>query len=199
MTEKTNTDFTDVLESLKRIVADDGEASKEVSVTEDKETLILTPYLRANDFGADHEHQKNKKLEAKIFQPEERNTDMDCPWEPGSAREEDYANNLVKGVPLEEMAAATLSNLSGESLDGTDKGTLIENKGEAAECRQLGAEEGSFTKLSIEYEALKPMVADIIQKELRGVLGERVTANIRSLVRREIELAINKISRDRTD
>ena len=124
---------------------------------------------------------------------------MDCPWEPGSAREEAYANNLVTGVPLEEMAAATLSNLSGESLDGTDKGTLIENKGEAAECRQLGAEEGSFTKLSIEYEALKPMVADIIQKELRGVLGERVTANIRSLVRREIELAINKISRDRTD
>ena len=57
-------------------------------------------------------------------------------------------------------------------------------------------ESASFSQLSIDYEALKPVVADITRKELRGILGEKITTNIRSLVRREIEVAINKISQD---
>ena len=51
MSEKTNTDLTDVLASLKRIVADEGEALKEVVVSEEKDTFILAPTLRITDSG----------------------------------------------------------------------------------------------------------------------------------------------------
>ena len=123
-------------------------------------------------------------------------TEADNPWELDTVGHKDYAKNLMTVVSLEDMADATTANLSGDVSDGTDESTSMENKGEAEDRKEQSAEEASFSKLSIEYEALKPMVADIIQKEPRSVLGERTTSNIRSLVLREIEVASNNISSD---
>jgi cell pole-organizing protein PopZ len=38
----------------------------------------------------------------------------------------------------------------------------------------------------IDEETLRTMVSDIVRQELQGVLGERITRNVRKLVRREI-------------
>jgi hypothetical protein len=40
-------------------------------------------------------------------------------------------------------------------------------------------------------EALRPLVAELIREELQGELGERITRNVRKLVRREILRALN--------
>lgn len=42
----------------------------------------------------------------------------------------------------------------------------------------------------IDEDALRLMVAQLIREELRGVLGERITSNVRKLVRREIQRAL---------
>ncbi len=42
----------------------------------------------------------------------------------------------------------------------------------------------------IDEEALRDMVAGFVREELQGVLGERITRNVRRLVRREIERAL---------
>lgn len=42
----------------------------------------------------------------------------------------------------------------------------------------------------IDEEALRMLVAQLIREELRGVLGERITRNVRKLVRREIQRAL---------
>ncbi|MGR3636249.1 MAG: hypothetical protein ACU0BK_10025 [Shimia sp.] len=42
----------------------------------------------------------------------------------------------------------------------------------------------------IDEEALREMVADIVRQELQGALGERITRNVRKLVRREIHRAL---------
>ena len=39
----------------------------------------------------------------------------------------------------------------------------------------------------LDIETLRDMVTEIIRDELRGTLGERITRNLRVLVRREIE------------
>ena len=187
MSEKTNTDLTDVLASLKSIVADEGEALKEVAVSKGNEMLILAPSLRLADSVSDDESQRKEKLEAKSSRLEEKSTDTDCSWEPGAAVQDDYDENLVTEVLLEEIA------------DAINEDTSIDNKGKADDRVEQYREEASFSQRSIDYESLKPMVADIIRKELRGVLGEKITTNIRSLVRREIELVTNKISRDQAD
>lgn len=40
---------------------------------------------------------------------------------------------------------------------------------------------------SMDEDSLRAMVAQLIREELRGVLGERITSNVRKLVRREIQ------------
>ena len=42
----------------------------------------------------------------------------------------------------------------------------------------------------LDEEALQELVADIVRQELQGVLGERITRNVRRLVRREIKRAL---------
>ncbi|WP_238368243.1 hypothetical protein [Mesobacterium pallidum] len=43
----------------------------------------------------------------------------------------------------------------------------------------------------LDEETLREMVADIVRQELQGALGERITRNVRKLVRREIHRALN--------
>ena len=42
----------------------------------------------------------------------------------------------------------------------------------------------------IDEAALQDLVSDIVRKELQGALGERITRNVRKLVRREIQRAL---------
>jgi hypothetical protein len=42
----------------------------------------------------------------------------------------------------------------------------------------------------LDEEALREMVSDLVRQELQGVLGERITRNVRRLVRREIQRAL---------
>lgn len=47
---------------------------------------------------------------------------------------------------------------------------------------------------SIDEDALRDLVTEIIRQELQGALGERITRNVRKLVRREIQRVL--VSRD---
>ncbi|MDP7152525.1 MAG: hypothetical protein QGI70_16345, partial [Paracoccaceae bacterium] len=47
--------------------------------------------------------------------------------------------------------------------------------------------------LVLDEEMLRGMVHDIVRQELQGVLGERITRNVRKLVRREIQRAFSEI------
>ena len=42
----------------------------------------------------------------------------------------------------------------------------------------------------MDEEALRDLVAEIVRAELQGALGERITRNVRKLVRREIHRAL---------
>ena len=42
----------------------------------------------------------------------------------------------------------------------------------------------------LDEDALRPLVANLIRKELSGALGERITGSVRKLVRQEIQRAI---------
>ncbi|MEL6690382.1 MAG: hypothetical protein AAFP28_08680, partial [Pseudomonadota bacterium] len=44
--------------------------------------------------------------------------------------------------------------------------------------------------VALDEEQLRDMVAEIVREELQGELGERITRNVRKLVRREINRAL---------
>ena len=43
----------------------------------------------------------------------------------------------------------------------------------------------------VDTDAFREMVAQVIREELQGTLGERITRNVRKLVRREINRALD--------
>ncbi len=47
-----------------------------------------------------------------------------------------------------------------------------------------------FEEEIIDEEALRELISDIVRQELQGALGERITRNVRKLVRREIHRAL---------
>jgi len=71
-----------------------------------------------------------------------------------------------------------------ESLGGSDAG--IEQGGASAEMAELLGGDDAI----LDEDALREVIAEIVRQELQGSLGERITRNVRKLVRREIHRAL---------
>lgn len=84
------------------------------------------------------------------------------------------------------------------SADAEDD-SLTANLHDEAEADGLDGEEDGFDMFSsdavLDENALRELVGQLVREELQGVLGERITRNVRRLVRREIQraLAMNEL------
>ncbi|SDI34502.1 hypothetical protein [Aliiruegeria lutimaris] len=73
-----------------------------------------------------------------------------------------------------------------------DLDDAVSARSEEYEESQLEAPDNLFASgtVALDEEALREMVSEMLHKELRGALGERITRNVRKLVRREIHRAL---------
>ncbi len=86
------------------------------------------------------------------------------------------AENLV--APTPDMPAAATLAAEADETDATGTGST-----------QDGLDYSGDEQL-IDEEALRDLVSEIVRAELQGALGERITRNVRKLVRREIHRAL---------
>ena len=98
-------------------------------------------------------------------------------WEPdGSGFEEDPDAEEVMSEPVQDWIDSTAQDLGAEAQ--AREAAVV---ADSAETDLFGDEESV-----IDEETLRDMVSDIVRQELQGALGERITRNVRKLVRREI-------------
>lgn len=83
-------------------------------------------------------------------------------WEPDGTSDDAYAGTPVEGIGWHEV-------------DGDSADTAAEAPDDLA-----------FDEAVIDEDSLRELVAEIVRQELQGALGERITRNVRKLVRREI-------------
>ena len=108
------------------------------------------------------------ELEATIGQ-------QDGEWEPdGSDFEEDADAEEVMSEPVQDW------------IDGSAKDLDIEAAAEVSDAADEDPDLFGGSESVIDEETLRDMVSDIVRQELQGALGERITRNVRKLVRREI-------------
>jgi hypothetical protein len=81
---------------------------------------------------------------------------------------------------LEGAVAAGVASAMAE----VDEGAEMDR--DRADGVDLGADEEGF----LDEETLRRIVAEVVREELQGALGERITRNVRKLVRREIRLVL---------
>ncbi|MEC8195773.1 MAG: hypothetical protein VX228_05495, partial [Pseudomonadota bacterium] len=108
-------------------------------------------------------------LEARIHQFRDATSTDDVTYDP----EADAAPDMADAV-MDELRARMPEEIAG-AAEIVDADALSEAMDETAE---------------IDEAMLREMVADIVRQELQGALGERITRNVRKLVRREIHRAL---------
>lgn len=108
-------------------------------------------------------------LEARIHQFRDATSTDDVTYDP----EADAAPYMADAV-MDELRAHMPEEIA-EAAEIVDADALSEAMEETAE---------------IDEAMLREMVADIVRQELQGALGERITRNVRKLVRREIHRAL---------
>lgn len=103
----------------------------------------------------------------------------------------EVAEHVDVDVALDEPAVAVETPVE-ESFDAVDPYATqaydnVEEDASAAleDLAGLGLQDGI-----LDEEMLRELVADIVRQELQGSLGERITRNVRKLVRREIQRAL---------
>ncbi len=106
-----------------------------------------------------------------------------------SARKATAAEALSDDGATDHPAATTEQRRASEALvlGGPPwRGSVSPKAQEDAPLALERAETRQGALALIEQEALREMVSDIVRQELQGALGERITRNVRKLVRREI-------------
>ena len=102
----------------------------------------------------------------------------------GSQEEADTASDEDEMVP-----EAALADLAGRIEAELHDHIPEEIEAEIAPEEDL-ADFTTDDSVELDEEMLREMVADIVRQELQGALGERITRNVRKLVRREIHRAL---------
>lgn len=171
MTEAAGKELSDVLTSLRKLVAD--EPDHTVHTTEDtpkgSDTLVLCPSLRVDD----SEIATPPSLEDKITKLERLIANTDQLWEPDDVDQDEFAGSST-AVPAAFIAPS-------KALEAVED-----------DIAQLADTVVATAPDDLDEAALRELVAEMIRDELRGALGEKITKNIRKLVRREINSALLK-------
>ena len=81
---------------------------------------------------------------------------------------------------------------------GAEEATAVEDHAaddDEDEIEDLGEESTPFSfpdteEGILDEETLRDIIAEVVREELQGALGQRITRNVRKMVRREIRLAL---------
>ena len=212
-----NAEIEDVLSSIRRLVADDAPAPMEPPATpkaEGADKLVLTPALRiqpqeskaeeppkaeaapTDDWEEITLEDRIAELEAAVassdeeYEPDGSEVEASAPAMDLSAFEDDtFELSPEHAVATEAEAEAVAEPEAAEVAEDP----VEEAEEEPAEATSEASEDNVFEDdLSevFDEEMLRDLVSEFVRKELQGELGERITRNVRKLVRREINRAL---------
>lgn len=150
------------------------------------------------------EVNRSASLSAKIEALETAIGSIADEWEPDDPGESDYAGTEPETMAWEDDAPEQASEppkfvhaaLFAARREQADRTPEPEAKPQASEPEtQTASTRESTLDLTqeeqlIDEETLRDLVSEIVRAELQGALGERITRNVRKLVRREIHRAL---------
>ncbi len=201
----TNVPIEDVLSSIRKLVSEEVRAqvtphaallTRTVQPGQPAGKLILTPALRVvegDDFGAEDEiiagfaedaEPEDEDTSAIVLRPFatlSRLRDRDA----AQSQPTPVAGDVLWDAEEAGEAPVAASHRMGEedSAETTDRRAPISDVPTDLLAHDTPQDDGD--------DALRDLVTEILRQELQGPLGERITRNVRKLVRSEIQRALN--------
>ncbi|WP_239113294.1 hypothetical protein [Shimia biformata] len=162
-------------------------------------TALDMPWLKpseedtsAEDTGATAPEEKQEEIQARFEAVEQVVEDDYEPDLPGDSANAGTATTRLDWQDPEDIDTDDLDMAEAyeEMSEQLEEGAR-EYVGRAVE-KELGSDIGILPDDAqiMDEDALRDLVADIVRQELQGALGERITRNVRKLVRREIHRAL---------
>lgn len=148
-------------------------------------TLYAAAGLSSDDETAEQDDMR--PLGEKIAALEEVIAQTDDQWEPDDPGSDDYAGTNVETLEWEDAEASAEAESTDPAPEFVHR-DFGEHETDAKALEDTAETSGEETML--DEQALRELVAEIVREELQGVLGERITRNVRKLVRREIHRAL---------
>jgi cell pole-organizing protein PopZ len=187
----SSVEIEDVLSSIRRLVSDDlrPKAVEDAPVPADK--LLLTPALRV---------VQNVPEAPFVVVPDEAYGIEETVAVIGAAVPEDgyepETGDMVLDVPewpestwdtAEPATEAEVIAMVPPAPAGDAAMQVWADEAEAEVVAALQADEAVFPQgMTFDEQVLRDLVRDLIREELQGALGERITRNVRKLVRSEL-------------
>ncbi len=138
---------------------------------------------------------KIEALEAAIARTEDQ-------WEPDGDSDDAYSGTPSKALhwipapTFEEEETEGVDATSGEAGAPKEEPATFVRHGDTPKVDPVEDDapgetiEDEIGLSASEEEALREMIAEVVRSELQGALGERITRNVRKMVRREIHRAL---------
>ncbi|MBN2759739.1 MAG: hypothetical protein JXQ79_04505 [Rhodobacteraceae bacterium] len=187
-------EIEDVLSSIRRLVSHEDRAAQEhvKSVPEASGKLVLTSALRVDEADTPEmlPEQTTQAASAELVNtapaPSATPAFAEAPARPPLLKRIAQAGQTASTPerPLAEEAKAATDNAVTESVSDTVLEATLARLEEALAITP--AEPERSTDTVIDEDVLTQIVAKIVRQELQGELGERITRNIRKLVRAEV-------------
>jgi hypothetical protein len=211
------TEISDVLTSLKQLVAH-GSPVETVGIevqNEFKNILVLSPSLRIADnqgFLGDASAGV-QSLQGKILRLEKLISHAEVSWDRYNADQEEYAAELGSGLRSEKVFDAEISDFDAPGVlhsmnrdyNGSATGPEVDSQSFSTTYSEANTTSKSSLDLdvdtveefqSVDPEILKQLVSKILLEELSGSLGEKITSNIRALIRAEVGAVIKTYAKE---
>ena len=206
--QRANVEIEDVLSSIRRLVSDnewsaqpaprpvDEDVAEPDQTDHQPEKFVLTPALRVVEPApapvneAPKEASSMTELEQMIAELEQAVTKSEHQdWETEGDNVEDLIDTPE---PFPSLSSATIddadvltADLQGEPAAQDDDLVVASDDPDLSDLDEQIDEYLDGGAL-IDEDKLRQMVTEIVRSELQGALGERITRNVRKLVRREI-------------
>jgi hypothetical protein len=205
-------ELSDVLTSLKKLVADGSgaESSGPEEQADFKNRLFLSPSLRIDDgqnFWLDVS-RGGQSLQDKILRLETLISKIERKGDTDKAGQDQNVNQPLSELSLEQGDEAQLSDFDAPVIkhESNEQDTILDTEPEAhieIEATPVyGVNPQASSSLDAEItvgesfqpldpEMLRQFISEVIREDLRGALGEKITSNIRKLVRGELEAMLS--------
>lgn len=165
--------------------------------SDDPDTGEIEPPMGTDEMAAawDAERGHADTLEDRIAELEAAVEDTAEDWEPDGSEDEAEAPQTVVfehaswAPPEDDSPDAEVSDAEVIS-DASPEPTPFREMPDEPPTNDAIFDEDDSDEAVIDEEALREMVSRLVREELQGTVGERITRNVRRLVRREIQRAM---------
>jgi len=165
-------------------VDSDENSDPESSMSDDAEPLAGSASDTTGDISDDYEWDED------IEEPEVDGTVATFRHVPVDVAQLREIAPTVEGGNEAVSEGADLQPNAALPIESDGAGTGADDEADAQEDESAGVDLGDLDEAVLDEEMLRELVSDIVRKELSGDLGERITRNVRKLVRREIHRAL---------